>query len=286
MKKINSQTVDGIDRFIESYLLKRQLYFGDNKDATRKILHTRSCCKIFDMLNCKYDSSTQHLIRVAIKAHDIGRFEQLRMIDSYDDKIIHHAEIGADLIETAIENNMIPDSPEIRSIQLIIKYHGTIEFLKQSDLLALSPRIVEWARLVTIVDDIENVCITGPTRLESEIVKDSKHLLIQGIDQKRVSTGNMITYFKKKKIDRKNCRTYADYILFHLSIIRKFLYEHEYKELTEELLVPDAIHKYLCIIDKFIIPSQGNIIKLVFQNDMNNINLIQTLSRYRNKFFS
>lgn len=266
-RQIDQDSIIIIDDFIEKYLIEQQIFFKGNFDAERKIRHTYSCCKIFDILAPDYAEPERELVRLAVKAHDIGRFKQLEMIGSYDDNIVHHSEIGANIIESAIDDKLLSDSLELRSIQLIIKYHGLIEFLDKKMLRSMPQGIVEWTRLVTVVDDLENVCITAPTRLESEVINDTKHLVRVDIDQTCVSPNNMMTYYQKRKIDRKNCKTYADYVLFHLSVIRRFLFDEKYEQRVIALLSDEAYLRYIEIIRRFISPRQATEIAAIFERD-------------------
>lgn len=262
------RAVAEVDNFINTYLLEQHNLFQGNNDAERKIRHTESCCKIFDMLYPKCEEAYCKLLRVSVKAHDIGRFKQLAMIGSYDDKIIHHNDLGEDIINTAILEKSIANTPEARLVRTVIKYHGTVEFLDQSTAASLPQEALAWAKIVTIIDDIENACITAPTRLENEIMRDTKHLVKAGLDQTRITGSNLDNYLNKQKIDRKLCATYADYILFNLSIIRKFLYTKEYSTITKSLITNEVCLRYVDIIDRFICVQQASDVKEIFLQDL------------------
>jgi hypothetical protein len=261
IKDIDQNNLHELNVFINKFLSHQCCYFGENIDATRKIQHIISCCKIFEMINKNPNLIETNLIKLAVKTHDIGRFEQLRLINSYDDKIISHNELGAAILEGAIKRKEIKDSLESRIIQKIVKFHGQIEYLKKSTLSTIPKKIQNWTKIVSIVDDLDNACITAPMRLEYEILNDAKHLYKNKINQKKITLKNFLTYIFNKKIDRKQCKTYADYILFNISIINKFLRNKFFGKYVRHLLSDANYSKYLKHIDKFITGIEAVIIK-------------------------
>jgi putative nucleotidyltransferase with HDIG domain len=89
--------------------------------------------------------------------HDIGRFEQLKVYNSYDDsKTIDHADYGVKIL---FDDNLIArftnNKKDYNVIRDAIKYHNKLALPK------LDTRTLKFARLIRDVDKIDIVYLMG-----------------------------------------------------------------------------------------------------------------------------
>lgn len=125
---------------------------ASNLQVNNKIRHTwhvaENCQFIAQALSV--DEDLAFLIGVL---HDIGRFEQIRVVHGYDDsKGIDHGDYGANLLlEQHLLRRFITDTTEDELIRKAVKYHNKYELPDE-----LSQRERIYCQIVRDADKIDN----------------------------------------------------------------------------------------------------------------------------------
>ena len=102
--------------------------------------------------------------------HDIGRFEQLQVYNSYDDKKIDHADYGVDLLfNKGLIKKFAININDYEIIKLAIKYHNKENIPKIND-----ERILKHIRLIRDIDKIDIIYLLGYLKKEKSIGLNEK----------------------------------------------------------------------------------------------------------------
>lgn len=92
-----------------------------------KVVHTYGVVTAAEYLANKLalsEEDTQLALMIAL-LHDIGRFEQLKRFNSFDDRLVDHALLGADLLEQGLLKDFLPMRDYDELILTAIRNHST-----------------------------------------------------------------------------------------------------------------------------------------------------------------
>lgn len=165
----------------------------NNKDIKLKYNHSYRVEKLNEKYAKKLNFSKEDvkLAKIIGLLHDIGRFSQLEIYDSYNDKTtIDHADLG---IKILFENNLIKNFPvskqDYEIIKFAIKNHNKFKIEKTSD-----KRKLMHAKLIRDTDKIDILFLLGYLK-EKEIIssKDeiSKEILKDFQNHKEINLNNI-----------------------------------------------------------------------------------------------
>lgn len=210
----NLETLNNLETFIDNYLKEQfEKYVGLNGRDTilDKIEHINRTATITKMI-----APDNKMAVVAAKFHDIGRFPQYEILGGFRDDLILHHNLGEDLITRFLFQKKLEPSFELDVIRQSIMYHGRMQFIpfKKSP---MDPEILETTEIISRSDDLDNGCVGALGYLEREVLTDAKGYKANNpeLDMKSVSPSVIEHYRKGEKFDKlKECKTYADYILF------------------------------------------------------------------------
>lgn len=135
-----------------------ELYLNgyDRKDEKvyLKIVHT------YGVVDCSEEIARRmglgeediFLAKIIALLHDIGRFEQLKLYDSFEPGIFDHAQYGADILfrEGRIRE-FLPETTWDETIETAIRYHSAFQLPKISD-----SRTLLHAELIRDADKLDN----------------------------------------------------------------------------------------------------------------------------------
>ena len=206
----DSEVLDELERYIDTYLEEMAIKYKDNKAALDKLSHIKNVTSL-----AKIVSNDDRMAIIAAKFHDIGRFKQLELLGSFNDGVLLHHYIGEDVVTRAIFNHQLSVSKELNAIRQVVQYHGRQAFIPYRPELAEG--VIDLIDVVSRVDGIENGCIGATGYLEREAETDAKGFRANNpdLDMKSVSPEVWEFYTKGQKFDKlKYCKTYADYTLF------------------------------------------------------------------------
>ena len=145
-----------------------ELYLNgyDRKDEKvyLKIVHT------YGVVDCSEEIARRmglgeediFLAKIIALLHDIGRFEQLKLYDSFEPGIFDHAQYGADILfrEGRIRE-FLPETTWDETIETAIRYHSAFQLPKISD-----SRTLLHAELIRDADKLDNCRVKLEERVE------------------------------------------------------------------------------------------------------------------------
>lgn len=161
LKKANEE----FDKYVKNYN-------SEDKKIALKIEHIKRVSEISGIIseNLNLDKENIELAKLIGLLHDIGRFEQLRVYHSYNDReTIDHAEYGIEqLFDKGLIKNFIKDEKYYDIIKYAIKYHNKFK-LPVCD----NERMMMHAKLIRDVDKIDIVYLLGYLgELNSKVTDD------------------------------------------------------------------------------------------------------------------
>ena len=208
-------------------------YDTSNPRIALKIAHTyrvtEASKKIAEEL--KLSEEQINLAELIGLLHDIGRFEQLKRYDTFNDReSINHAEFGASLLE---ENNFLKEFGEDEKYHSIIikatRNHNKFkiaEGLNKDDLIQAK-----------IIRDADKIDIFNVLRIESfETLYKKENIFTEEIS-KRV----LEDFLQAKQTDRKNVQTDMDNWILDIGLIFDINFIPSFKILKEK----DYINKMI-----------------------------------------
>lgn len=223
-----------------------------------KIKHSKRVQKIARNLaiSLKLEKEEQNLSELIGLLHDIGRFEQIKIYDSFvDSKTIDHADLGVKILfEDGIIRNFIEDKQYDRIIYKAIKNHNKYSIEEGLyDIELLQSKIIKDADKIDILDIVTKRDLKhyykkrdiGDQEMSDIIYENIKeHKLINNNDKKTdidkwISTISLIfdVNFKESlKIIKNN------------NVINKMIDRVEYTNIDTELKIEDIkkiANKYL-----------------------------------------
>lgn len=212
-------------------------YDCNNPKIRLKVAHTLrvmdSCRMLAESLHMNAEQ-TDLAVLIGL-LHDIGRFEQLRLTNSFDDSILPHAECSLsvlfdqnrlrDFIETDVYDSVIYES---------IKNHGVFRIDE-----SLSEDAMLYARLIRDADKLDNF----HTKL-TESIPTMLDVDMETLSKEEISDYAFDTFQKRLPLENSKRETHMDmwvsYIayIFDLNFAASFAFvkEHEYiRRLAERI---------------------------------------------------
>ena len=256
----NIETLAKLDNFIDSYLKEQfEKYVGLNGRDTilDKIEHINRAATITKMI-----APGNKMAEVAAKFHDIGRFPQYEILGGFRDDLILHHNLGEDLITRFLFQKKLETSFELDVIRQSVMYHGRMQFIPFKK-MPMDPEILETTEIISRSDDLDNGCVGALGYLEREVLTDAKGYKEKNpdLDMTMVSPSVIEHYRKGEKFDKlKECKTYADYILFATVLAIQSLKGKDH-EVAKKLMAiecygyDNALEGYKDLFNKYVEPT-------------------------------
>ena len=208
--------------------------------VTDKITHIRHCGELARTVRPEDD-----MLEIAMLWHDIGRVEQFKNINSFDDMILDHRDLGESFYKRYITTNNIPTSNETDMIADAIKYHGRPDRCQST----FSKGFV---KDVSAIDELENGFYGIMRYLEREIRNDEKHYRKNNpIADQRIPTNKVWqSYSTCTNFAKDTLATYADYLLYAASLSRTALKRYQYMMPHKD--VQNVIEFYHKMFEKYL----------------------------------
>lgn len=200
-----------------------------NFDLERKYRHSYRVMKLMEQLAHSLKLSEEDVTLACIIGllHDIGRFEQLKEVDSYDDTKFEHADFGTQYLKTShfLEQCHVPDI-WYPIIFTAVQYHNKYdipEYLDEKTLL--------FTKLIRDADKIDILRLT--------------------IEKKQESTGEvrqqvMDEFYQKKQIHILPGFSKKEFVFVRLG----FLYDLNFRKSFELVKEDDFLNKYYEVLDR------------------------------------
>ncbi len=158
--------------------------------------------------------------------HDIGRFEQLRLYNTFRDReSIDHAKLGVEIlfgkgyIRNFIEKN---DSDEI--IEKAIRYHSTYQLPQ-----GLPGKMRLFCNIIRDADKIDILKVSADT--PSNILLGCSE---EKVKESEISEKVIDTFMEHRAVDNQDKHTPADYIVGHISLAFELFYPISRKIMLEQ----------------------------------------------------
>ncbi|MBT9779140.1 HD domain-containing protein [Clostridium sp. MCC353] len=139
------------EEIFEKYL---DQYDREDDKIKLKIIHTYGVISAMDYLTAdlKLTVEDTEIARHTALLHDIGRFEQLRLYNSFDDAIMPHAQCSLDILfEKRLIESFIPERTYDTIIYTAIKNHGLYRMEE-----GLKGQVLLHSRLIRDADKMDN----------------------------------------------------------------------------------------------------------------------------------
>ena len=240
-----------ICKVFDNYLSNYDL---NNKDIKRKYDHSYRVMKLSEKYAKKlgYDEHDVKLATLIGLFHDIGRFEQLKIYGTYDDrKSIDHANYGCKvLFEDGLIKELWDDVDDYEIIKFAIENHNKFKIESVDNEKALMH-----AKLIRDTDKLDIVYLEG--FLDEYDVRSTKEDITPLVKEKTLNHEEILHEQKKNKNDS-IATTFAfafdinnDIVLEELKQNYKYFYEvmdvnNKFEEIYNEVIkyIDERIDKY------------------------------------------
>ena len=272
----NKEELIKLENWIDEYIENKAREYKDVDMVVKKVDHIKRTVDI-----AKKIEPTNDLLRVAMKFHDIGRFEQYEHIESFDDKVMSHYALGKDEIYKNILEGSLEESVELNLIIQVITLHFGIEYIPSN--AKLEDRTLKIVDMAAKIDALDNGCVGALTYIENEILNDSKNYLKNNpnLDMKKVSPYVLKKYLNGESFDKiKYCKTYAEYVLFATSLAIKSL-KSPLRKIAKEVMSKEvgeynnSLEGYEYLINTYVDGKISEKCIKVLENYYNNYKIIK-----------
>ena len=211
------------------------LDYGQNTNIVRKIIHSFQVADKSYEIACKYNFNERerNLAYFAGLFHDIGRFEQWKRYETYNDhKSIDHGDLGYEIL-----NNMTIDllsNTEKEYIYLAIKYH-TKPYDGENKLTS------KYCKIIKNADAYSNVTTTANGAQQMTVTENG---VTNEVLNDFINMRPLWIYSPKTKLDRALMLTACTYYV-RLPYLRKQIFENNFIDIIYE-----TFSKYLNEQDK------------------------------------
>lgn len=205
-------------------------YNAEDPKIALKIHHTYRVAELCSRIARAedMDEKEQELAWLLGMLHDIGRFEQLRRYDTFDDaKSIDHAMLGADLLfqgEDAKIREYAEDASEDGLIETAIRQHSAYRIPEDLD-----KRTEKFCNILRDADKIDILRVNTETPLE-EIYNAS----IQELYHAEVTEAVMESFYEHHATLRSLKRSSVDHIAGHVSLIFELVFPESIRIVKEQ----------------------------------------------------
>lgn len=212
----------------------------ENEKIALKIRHTYSVLNASEYISkkLKLDEENMELAKLIALLHDIGRFEQLKKYDSYDDfNTIDHAQAGINLLFSKKENGELVlrdyvkenkyDDIIFKAIKNHNKYAIDENGLNEIELLH--------AKIIRDADKIDNFKVK-----ETESTEALFGVSMKEFEQEKLSDSIFESFKKEKLVDSRTAKTNMDRWVSYIA----FIFDYNFKESIEYV----KEHNYINII--------------------------------------
>ena len=225
-----------------------QKYNAENPKIALKIAHSYRVQELSKTIaeNLKLDKEQIDLAELIGLLHDIGRFEQVKRYDTFEDRFsVNHAELGVEILK---ENNFLSefckDEKHHKTIYTAISNHNKFkieEGLYEEDLIQ--------AKIIRDADKIDIFNVLGKEKFET--VYNQKEITNDYISDKVLED-----FLQGKQTERKYFKTNMDNWISDIGMIFDLNFNISFKILKEK----DYINK---MMDRTKIKEMENIRKFV-----------------------
>lgn len=201
-----------------------------------KIIHTMGVVKASEYMTSKMNLNEEDtfLAKIIALLHDIGRFEQLRKFNSFDDSIMPHAQCSVDvLFKEGLIVEFIPVRKWDDVIKTAIAYHGVYKMPTN-----LTGQVRLHTCLIRDEDKIDNFRVKAEDSVVAMVDVTAEELGTELITEQIFND-----FMSEKPILNSDRKTHMDMWVSYLG----YLFDFNYNEAFSYLLEKDYINQ---IVDR------------------------------------
>ncbi len=216
-----------IEEKYKEYLKK---YDHDNELIKIKFEHVLMVAELMEELSKKLGLSKEEIFlsKVIGLFHDIGRFEQVKINNNFDDVKYEHGEAGANyLFKTGNIRKFLNDDKYDDVIYHSIKNHNKFKIEENLD-----DNSLKYSKMIRDMDKVDIY------RVISNKISD------QYFDKDDLSLNVRKNFLSKKSCLKEDRKTYSDQVVFSIA----FIFDFNYKEALEILRDKGYFDKWLSTI--------------------------------------
>lgn len=197
-------------------------YDMNDSNINYKYYHSYRVMKNMEDLALKLKLSPKdvNLAKVIGLLHDIGRFEQNKLYNSFKDDKLDHGEYGVKVLK---ENNVLDnyeiDYEDYETIYIAIKNHNKFQIATN-----LTKRQLFFTKLIRDADKLDILHALGEKKYKQYLRQDDRPI------SKKIST----SFFNNKPGNLKDALNYNDSLIITFSYIYDINFKETYKIIYEE----------------------------------------------------
>ena len=213
-------------------------YDDTNPKIKLKIVHTYHVADIAERIAKSLSLSNEDIDFAWLSGmlHDIGRFEQLRQFDTFNDFVsIDHAEFGADILfegDKIITRFAGLSSTETKLLEKAIRLHNKYRLPEDLD-----ERTLMFSNILRDADKVDILRVNIDTPLSEIYSVPESEVLNSTISPMVLDTA----LHKTEVVQRKYSKTPLDHLIGHSCLVFELVYPESYKIVKEN----DYINKLL-----------------------------------------
>lgn len=213
-------------------------YDDTNPKIKLKIVHTYHVADIAERIAKSISLSDEETDFAWLSGmlHDIGRFEQLRQFDTFNDFIsIDHAEFGADILfegDKLIKNFAELSPADLKLLEKTIRLHN--KYRMPGD---LDEKTLMFSNILRDADKVDILRVNIDTPLSEIYSVPEDEILNSHISPMVLDTA----LHKTEVVQRKYSKTPLDHLIGHSCLVFELVYKESYKIVKEN----DYINKLL-----------------------------------------
>ena len=144
--------VEEFEKYVNNYDLNKETIILKKNHSIRVM---NLCVKYAKKLG--FNDEDISLAKVIGLLHDIGRFEQLKEFNSFDDSNIDHADLGVKILfEEGLIKNFWSNKEDYELIEFAIKNHNKMKIEKTTN-----ERYLKFAKLIRDIDKMDIIYLLG-----------------------------------------------------------------------------------------------------------------------------
>lgn len=144
--------VEEFEKYVNNYDLTKEKIILKKNHSIRVM---NLCVKYAKKLG--FDDEDISLAKVIGLLHDIGRFEQLKEFNSFDDSNIDHADLGVKILfEEGLIKNFWSNKEDYEIIKFAIKNHNKMKIEETTN-----ERYLKFAKLIRDIDKMDIIYLLG-----------------------------------------------------------------------------------------------------------------------------
>lgn len=144
--------VEEFEKYVNNYDLTKEKIILKKNHSIRVM---NLCVKYAKKLG--FNDEDVSLAKVIGLLHDIGRFEQLKEFNSFDDSNIDHADLGVKILfEEGLIKNFWNNKEDYKLIDFAIKNHNKMKIEKTTN-----ERYLKFAKLIRDIDKMDIIYLLG-----------------------------------------------------------------------------------------------------------------------------